>query len=346
MADEMTGILMRCCAWVLALTPCSWVGLAMVTIPENRFACLGLVLSLVLPYYLLLWTIIDSFEDWHMIKLPPLLWNIFTYFEGATVPLPLLLCCLFGLGSLASWAVIVHEDQVSVRNPKDWIGLALLCLHHRLDVSFAGAVLGSMFAICIQLVIVKFDTRQEIWTCGVFDLCFGYNQGFCAYSFTMTLFGWIGGLVAPFIFMISQRGEIPKDIAQAREWLLPKLYGTDRLFFRNRQAYTLETHAFTIPADAFPSTAPRAVGSVVLEVRNLIKPRRRQVDTLVSLLRLRFPTLPVEEVSGERSFARIRVSLDTEAVAVAAIKLIAQESGKKIDVREVPGTRVFNSPRE
>lgn len=197
---------------------------------------------------------------------------------------------------------------------------------------------------------------HAFWTCGLFDLCFGFNQGFCAMSSAMIAFGWIGSVLAPFALMIHERGS-PDDIAEARSWLLPGLRASDYLegtlggtyadTSRNsRQGVTLETHVFTIPADAFPSSQPRPAGSVVLEVRNLIKPRRRQVDTLVSLLQLRFPALPVEPVSGERSFARIRVSCEHEAVAVASIKAIAKESGKQIDVREVPGTRLFDSPRD
>merc|ERR1712066_467076 len=91
---------------------------------------------------------------------------------------------------------------------------------------------------------------------------------------------------------------------------------------------------------------PQPIGSVVLEVRNLIKPRRRQIDTLVGLLRLRFPTLLVQEVTGERWYARVRVAFAHEAEAVKSIKAIAREAGKQIDVREVPGTRLVDSPRD
>lgn len=288
--DAMVGWFLYHAALVLVLTPCSWAGFAMATIHGTNFARLGLGLSFVLPYYLVLWCIFDFLKH--------------QFHDQAFLPLPLLCCCFCGLCSFASWSTSARE-----------------------------ALWG-------------------FWTCGLFDMCFGYHQGFCAMSSAMVAFGWIGSVLAPFLFVIHERG-IPDDIAKARSWLLPGLArgGTSADAWEASQepwlrGVRLETHTITIPADAFPSSGPRPVGSVVLEVRNLIKPRRRQVDTLVSLLRLRFPDLPVEAVSGERSFARIRVSFEHEAVAVASIKAIAKESSKNIDVREVPGTRLFNSPRD
>jgi hypothetical protein len=307
--DAMVGASPYYAACVLFLTPLSWTGFAMATIYETNSARLGLVLSFVLPYFLVLRSILASIDS------------------QATLTLPM----VFGLCSFMGWCYVVHIEQISVRNPKDWAGLVLLALHQRLHVSLGGAALGSIFPVCIQLVMAKVfpGALHAFWTCGLFDLCFGFHQGFCAMSF-----GWIGSVLAPFVLMIHERGS-PDDLAEARSWLLPGLRASDYLegtlggtyadTSRNiRQGFTLEAQVFTIPADAFPSSQRRPAGSVVLEVRNLIKPRRRQVDTLVSLLQLRFPALPVEPVSGERSFARIRVSCEHEAVAVASIKAIAK----------------------
>lgn len=152
-------------------------------------------------------------------------------------------------------------------------------------------------------------------------------------------------MLCPFGMVIHQRG-CPGDLAELQLWLLPSLGVGDGSILEASEGFLEQSSAITIPLGVLTAPEPHPTGSVVLEVRNLIKPRRRQVDSLISLLRLRFPALPVEEVRGERSFARVRVTCEHEAAAMVSIKAIAKEAGKKIDIHEVPGTRLFDSPRD
>lgn len=101
-----------------------------------------------------------------------------------------------------------------------------------------------------------------------------------------------------------------------------------------------------LPAAAFPQNVPRPSGSVVIEVNNIIKPRQPQVETLVGLLRVRCPGFNVEDVEGERSYARARISLADEDVIRAVIKAIGRERRRRVNIVEVSGTRVFLSPRD
>jgi hypothetical protein len=108
--------------------------------------------------------------------------------------------------------------------------------------------------------------------------------------------------------------------------------------------YEFIPHVLTIPADAFPSSGRvHARGHVVLEVRNLVKPGR---DTIFSVLNARAPNLQIEQHEGTRSYACVRVSLEHESLVRAMIQAIGQERARNASVHEVPGTRVYSSPRE
>lgn len=298
-------------ALVVCLTPFSWAGFAIATIHKTTFALVCLGLSFVLPYCLVVWYISEGLSLKH----------------SETVPSSLIVSGLGGLCSFAIWSYIVCIDQISIRNPAGWAGLVLLCLYRRLDISLLCSVaVGLILGYIMQSVIASTYARPDFPKL----LCF------------LLGLGWIGSVVSPFTSLIDEGCLC--DIAEARLWLLPSLDGSIALI----SEHSIELGLVQGGPDALgvPFAQPRQIGSVVLEVRNLIKPRRRQVDTLASLLRLRFPMLPVEEVSGERSFARVRVTFENEAAAVASIKAIAREASKQIDVREVPGTRVFDSPRD
>mmetsp|Transcript_45086 Transcript_45086/g.89346 ORF Transcript_45086/g.89346 Transcript_45086/m.89346 type:complete len:104 (-) Transcript_45086:70-381(-) len=95
---------------------------------------------------------------------------------------------------------------------------------------------------------------------------------------------------------------------------------------------------------AFPASATAPIGHVVLEASHLIKSTAD--ETLASLIQARCPQLLVEEYMGERSYARIRVTLEAEDAVRDIIKTIARERGKKPHVREVRGTRQYYSPRD
>jgi len=116
-------------------------------------------------------------------------------------------------------------------------------------------------------------------------------------------------------------------------------------FRGNGDEVTLHGLRVVIPPDAFPTQEPRPAGHVVLEANNLIKPGPGQ-DTLASLIQARFPNIRIEACDGDRGYARVRVALEVEEVVKAIIKGIARELRKKTNVREVPGTRCFYSPRD
>jgi len=104
--------------------------------------------------------------------------------------------------------------------------------------------------------------------------------------------------------------------------------------------------ALVIPADAFPGNTHQAEGHVVLEVNNIINSRQPQAETLVMILRTRCPGFIVEEVEGDRSFARARIRIADEAVIRAVIKSVGRERRKRVTISEVRGSRVFLSPRD
>lgn len=108
----------------------------------------------------------------------------------------------------------------------------------------------------------------------------------------------------------------------------------------------VQEQAVVIPADAFPTHEARPIGDVVLEVSNFINTRAGAEENITSIVLARCPNLQVQAYAGDRSYARLRVALEDEAATRNVIKAIAKEQGKKISIREVRGTRRFNSPRD
>lgn len=102
--------------------------------------------------------------------------------------------------------------------------------------------------------------------------------------------------------------------------------------------------AVRVPAEAFTQREDLPRGSVVLVVDRLVKFGERLVD----LIRERHPRLGVEDPpQGRRSDASVRVPLGHEATVREAIKALGRERGKRsINIKAVPGTLVFDSPRE
>merc|ERR1711920_643236 len=105
----------------------------------------------------------------------------------------------------------------------------------------------------------------------------------------------------------------------------------------------IEPEALHIPVDAFPSQQPRLVGHVILEANNLVDIGGKQIRTLESLIHERCPDIFVGSVDGDRGFARVRITLEDEALVKAVIKAIAKGLGRKASVREVPRSRQFDS---
>jgi len=102
----------------------------------------------------------------------------------------------------------------------------------------------------------------------------------------------------------------------------------------------------TIPAAAFPTQGPQASGHVVLEVGGLIRTQRGQRETLVDLIREINPGLIVSEAEGPRSYARVRVRIEDEEVTRELIKAIGRQRGRRPNIKVVPGSRTFESPRD
>lgn len=125
-------------ALIVSLAPSSWAGFAMATIYDTKFALVGLGLSFVIPWFIVWWNVIDGMTS------------------EASVPLSLTFSGLYGLCNYGAWAFIVHVEHLSIRNPKDWNGFAVLCLYQRIDISLGGAALGSMLAFIMQLVATRF----------------------------------------------------------------------------------------------------------------------------------------------------------------------------------------------
>ena len=106
-----------------------------------------------------------------------------------------------------------------------------------------------------------------------------------------------------------------------------------------------------IPALAFPGaepSGPTGSGLVVLEVDNLINSKNRdnQESSLTNLLKKYCPQLHLEEVDGERSYARVRIRMEDEALIREVLKAIGRERGKRgMSIRVVPGSQIFESPR-
>lgn len=108
-------------------------------------------------------------------------------------------------------------------------------------------------------------------------------------------------------------------------------------------------HALPLPAAAFPGAEPSGpTGLMVLEVDKLInrKHRDNQESSLTNLLKKYCPQLHLEEVDGERSYARVRIRMEDEALIREVLKAIGRERGKRgMSIRVVPGSRIFESPR-
>lgn len=99
----------------------------------------------------------------------------------------------------------------------------------------------------------------------------------------------------------------------------------------------------TIPASSLNPYEARGICFVVLEVRDLVKPQRP--ETLFSILRAFSADINIQEVEGERSYARIHVdNQDTELIT--NIKAIGKQRGKKVVVREVGDLSPYDSPRD
>lgn len=104
-----------------------------------------------------------------------------------------------------------------------------------------------------------------------------------------------------------------------------------------------------LPAAAFPGAVPAGpTGLMVLEVDRLINSKNRdnQESSLTNLLKKYCPQLHLEEVDGERSYARVRIRMEDEALIREVIKAIGKERGKRgMSIRVVPGSQIFESPR-
>ena len=108
-------------------------------------------------------------------------------------------------------------------------------------------------------------------------------------------------------------------------------------------------HALPLPAAAFPGAEPSGpTGLMVLEVDRLINSKNRdnQESSLKNLLKKYCPQLHLEEVDGERSYARVRIRMEDEALIREVLKAIGKERRKHgMSIRVVEGSRIFESPR-
>lgn len=107
--------------------------------------------------------------------------------------------------------------------------------------------------------------------------------------------------------------------------------------------------ALELPAAVFPGAEPSGpTGLMVLEVDKLINRRNRdnQESSLTNLLKKYCPQLHLEEVDGERSYARVRIRMEDEALIREVLKAIGRERGKRgMSIRVVKGSQIFESPR-
>jgi len=152
---------------------------------------------------------------------------------------------------------------------------------------------------------------------------------------------WLGALVGP--LGLARFEGVQLSFSDSRRALLPDASGDTEMTGCQESAGNLDA-LVVIPAEALAYTGPD--GSVELETSGLVNPRRHQNDWLVSQILARSPHLSVEACQDERYYARVRVTLRHEAAARAIIKAIAREFRKNVSIREVPGTRLFESPRE
>jgi len=133
----------------------------------------------------------------------------------------------------------VRNDQLSVRNPRTDFGLVLLCLYRRPDVSICGAASGSVLAWALMLVSVQV-----------------FGQRLDDYVLFHVGLAWIGSLFGPCSLVIWEKG-FP------RMWLAP---------LDDEQDFQEESQTIGIELSTLLSSDPSPVGSVMFEVRGLIKP--------------------------------------------------------------------------
>jgi len=115
----------------------------------------------------------------------------------------------------------------------------------------------------------------------------------------------------------------------------------------NQLIHTREAQLFSATADDFTVPAPLCRGTVVLQADGLVKSKPgRQTETLVSLLCEVRPGLDVEMPLDELSYARVKVRFQDEASVRELIKSLGKCRGKHVKVREVQGTRLYDSPRD
>jgi len=104
--------------------------------------------------------------------------------------------------------------------------------------------------------------------------------------------------------------------------------------------------AVRIPAQSFPTSEPRSVCFVVLEVKNLVNPKNRL--SFYSLLKDMAPDLDIRPFD-ERSKFRVRVNEDDVELIQSMAKAIAERRGKNVrGVRcvEIEGLHEYESPRD
>lgn len=105
--------------------------------------------------------------------------------------------------------------------------------------------------------------------------------------------------------------------------------------------------ALRIPDTAFPGGEEhRSICFVVLEVRNLVNPRKK--DTLFALLKDMSSDLDVRAVEGPRAYARVRINENDVPLVRSMVKAIAERMGKQVwtvECVEVEDMRLYDSPR-
>jgi len=232
-----------------------------------------------------------------------------------------------------------------------------IVLFNQAAVSFALSYLFTFFKACLRsqapvhrLLSAPAQNRLlAIVGCGVsalFTVCLWHGHpswmntwsdkdvGTCLATIAL-LGGWLG----PLAYAATE--DFPAESVAVELALQQPIGSSDEVV---EQASVHE--AFRIPADAFPCAGPRASGHVVLEADRIIGARGGQNETLVALLRTELPSVMLEEYPGDRSYARVKVRLQDEAVVREAIKIIARSRRRRANVKDVPGTRVFDSPRD
>jgi hypothetical protein len=159
-----------------------------------------------------------------------------------------------------------------------------------------------------------------------------------------TLFNTIHNHLGNVIVTIVEK---PEDwlrrFTGSRPWMCIKVRGPSVFTIRTGTYFT--TQALRIPSQAFPA-ADRSACSVVLEVRNLINPKK---DTFYNLLKDMSSDLDIRLEVGEREYARVRVNEDDVPLVRSMAKALAERMKKQVwtvTCDEVPGLRRYESPRD